>query len=271
MLKTMKSPKEHALDRLLVKKLTGKPLDAARWLLADPEVQALQDYANTVSIVRLNFNDHGPVHMRVVTLNAIHMAELLTDAGIPLSIEKEGVGSREDGLVAVLSAAFLHDIGMSIGREDHEKHSLMLAFPILDRMLATLYPVTAMPIRVAVRSLALEGIIGHMAHTKIHSLEAGLIPIADGCDMAKGRARIPMMLNEDPRAGDIHRYSAAAVESVTIEKGKERPIRIHVQMAQSVGFFQVEEVLLPKINISPVRPLIELVAQVREEKSRQYV
>jgi metal-dependent HD superfamily phosphatase/phosphodiesterase len=266
----MKSPKEHALDRILIKQLSGKPLEAAKWLLADPEVQALQDYANTVSIVRLNFNDHGPVHMRVVTLNAIRMASLLTDAGVPLSLEKEGVGSHDDAMVAILGAAFLHDIGMTIGREDHEKHSLMLAFPILDRMLAALYP-DSMPVRVAVRSVALEGIIGHMAKTKIHSMEAGLIPIADGCDMAKGRARIPMMLNEDPRAGDIHRYSAAAVESVTIEKGKLRPIRIHVQMAQSVGFFQVEEVLLPKINISPVRPLIELVAQVRDEKARQYV
>jgi metal-dependent HD superfamily phosphatase/phosphodiesterase len=29
-----------------------------------------------------------------------------------------------------------------------------------------------------------------MARTKIHSIEAGIIPIADGCDMAKGRARI---------------------------------------------------------------------------------
>jgi metal-dependent HD superfamily phosphatase/phosphodiesterase len=266
----MKSPKEHALDRLLIKKLSGKPLEAARWLLADPEVQALQDYANTVSIVRLNFNDHGPVHMRVVALNAIRMAGLLTDAGIPLSLEKEGLGTRDDALVAVLGAAFLHDVGMSIGRDHHENNSMLLAYPILDRMAAALYP-DAMPMRVAVRSLALEGIVGHMAHTRIHSMEAGIIPVADGCDMAKGRARIPMMLNEDPRAGDIHRYSAAAIESVTIEKGKQHPIRIHVQMTQSVGFFQVEEVLLPKINISPVRPYIELVAQVADEKTRQYV
>lgn len=266
----MKSPKEQAIDRLLVKDLSGKPLEAAQWLIADPEVHALQEYANTVSIVRLNFNDHGPVHMRMVTLNAMRMATLLADAGVPLSLEKEGVGSLEDARVAVFAAAFLHDIGMSIGREDHEKHSMLLAMPVLDRLLTALYPL-ALPLRIALRSLALEGIIGHMAHTKIHSMEAGLIPIADGCDMAKGRARIPMMLNEDPRAGDIHRYSAAAVESVTIEKGRQRPIRIHVQMMQSVGFFQVEEVLLPKINISPVRPHIELVAQVRDEKPRQYV
>lgn len=266
----MKSPKEQALDRLLTKRLSGKPLEAANWLMADPEVKALQDYANTVSIVRLNFNDHGPVHMRVVALNAIRMTTLLGDAGIPLSLEKEGVGSRDDAMVAVLAAAFLHDIGMTIGRADHEMSSILLAYPILDRLLSELYPRSIM-LRVAIRSLALEGIIGHMARTKIHSIEAGIIPVADGCDMAKGRARIPMMLNEDPRAGDIHRYSAAAVESVTIDKGTVRPIRIHVQMMQSVGFYQVEEVLLPKINASPVRPYIELIAQVREEKPRQYI
>ena len=35
-----------------------------------------------------------------------------------------------------------------------------------------------------------EGIIGHMGHEKIHSIEAGTVLVADGTDMTKGRARM---------------------------------------------------------------------------------
>ncbi len=37
--------------------------------------------------------------------------------------------------------------------------------------------------------------------------------IADGCDMERGRARIPMMLNTESRVGDIHKYSATSILS----------------------------------------------------------
>ena len=49
--------------------------------------------------------------------------------------------------------------------------------------------------RVTVRSLAMEGIIGHIGTHKIHSLEAGIILIADGCDMTKSKAHIPLGLD----------------------------------------------------------------------------
>ncbi len=266
----MKSPKETALDRRLLLSLVGTCRRVAELLIADPEVHALQEYANTVSIVRLNYNDHGPVHMRLVTLNALRLAHILQEANIPLSLEREEIASAQDACIAVLLAAFLHDIGMSVCRDAHEEHSARLALPILDRILGNVFP-DNIPLRVALRSVALEGIIGHMGHRIIHSLEAGLIPVADGCDMAKGRARIPMLLQESARAGDIHRYSASAVEKVEILKGEKRPIRISVRMTQSVGLFQVEEVLWPKIRTSPIQPWIELLAQVRDEKPRQYL
>jgi len=266
----MKSPKEVALDRRLLHSLEGLLRRVAERLIGDPEVHVLQEYANAVSIVRLGYNDHGPVHMRLVTLNALRMAQILGEAGVPLSLEREGLATPEEARVAVLLAAFLHDIGMSVCRDAHEEHSAALALPILDRILAEAFP-DALPLRIALRSVALEGIIGHMGHRTIHSLEAGLIPVADGCDMAKGRARIPMMRQETVRVGDIHRYSASAVDKVEILPGEQRPIRITVRMAQSVGLFQVEEVLWAKIQASPIQPYIELLAQVRDEKPRQYL
>ena len=122
-----------------------------------------------------------------------------------------------------------------------------------------------------IRSLALEGITGHMGNRTIHSLEAGVIQIADGCDMTKGRARIPIALGLAQKTGHIHQYSANSIEGVQINAGQEKPIRIDVFMSNESGFFQVEEVLLKKIAGSTAKTYIELYAQVREEEARQYL
>ncbi|MCX7024122.1 MAG: HD domain-containing protein [Spirochaetes bacterium] len=266
----MKSGKESSLDRRLVAGLTGKVREAAELLIGDEEVQALQEYANVVAIRRLNYNDHGPVHMRKVAINALAMADMLAAGSVRMSLESDEAGSFEDSKTAVLMAAFMHDIGMSLGRQNHEIAGVILAAPIVTRLLESLYP-GEISRRVILRSLVLEGIQGHMATQRIHSVEAGLILIADGCDMEKGRSRIPMMLSTEPRAGDIHQYSAAAVERVVIGKGERHPIRISVEMSESVGFFQVEEVLLQKVNMSPAKPYIELYAWVTGEEPRKYV
>ena len=68
-------------EEALKTKILGR-LDLSREV-EDEELQELQDYANNVSIKRLGYNDHGPVHMRQVVGNAIKMLNLLQDAGIP--------------------------------------------------------------------------------------------------------------------------------------------------------------------------------------------
>ncbi len=246
----MKSPKQVGLENEIRSRLTGMVRTAADILLDDQEIQHLQEYANVVSIKRLGYNDHGPVHMRTVVLNAIIMADLMHAAGIPLSLQADDAGTYEDSLVGLLLAGMLHDVGMSIGRADHEHDGVWLALPIMDRVLAQVYGADIAR-RVVVRSLAVECIVGHMATQRVHSLEAGIILVADGCDMEKGRARIPMMIATESRVGDIHKYSASAIEQVKLERGVQRPIRITVEMKATVGFFQVEEVLLHKIDWSP--------------------
>jgi metal-dependent HD superfamily phosphatase/phosphodiesterase len=269
----MRSQKEIALDGELMEAAAARGLSAAalegiRTLLADEEVRAMQEYANTVSIKRLSYNDHGPVHMRTVALNAVIMMGLLREAGIPTSLEKEEAGLFEDSLVGVFMAASLHDIGMSIGRQDHELHSAYLAAPLLDRFLRLIYPQNIQK-QVMVRSLALEGIAGHMGSRTIHSLEAGIILVADGCDMKKGRARISMALAPGPRVGDIHQFSANSIEEVHILRGEEKPIRIEVSMSAEVGLFQIEEVLLGKIAASPAKGYIELYSRVLDTPPRR--
>lgn len=265
-----KSPKEIALERVIRKRLSGLALQAANLIFDDPEVHAMQEFANVVSIKRLGFNDHGPVHMRKAALNALTLGGLLTQASVEMNLQREQMGTAEDSMVAVVVASLLHDLGMTVAREDHELYSITLALPIVEKVLATLYS-EHFEKRVFLRSMIVEGIAGHMATRKIHSLEAGLVLIGDGCDMEKGRARIPNLLNIAPRVGDMHRYSAASIQKVNILPGQSKPIRIHVEMSQSVGFFQIEEVLFPKIASSPVKPYIELLANVEGEEPLQYL
>lgn len=278
----MKSPKEINVDQKLMTltkeiiELTAEkdqlPLLVIKELIDDPEIEAIQNYANNVSIIRLGFNDHGPVHMRTVCRNALKMLKILSLSGIRTSLEDEQDGSFSDSVTAVILAGFFHDFGMTIGRQDHELYSGILSQPIIDRILYKFLPEKKdLNRRVIIRSMAMEGILGHMGTRRIHSIEAGLILVADGCDMTKGRARIPMELNTKPTVGDIHKYSANSIEKVKIHQGIEKPIQIEVFMSSDVGFFQIEEVLIPKINSSPARDFVELFAGIEGKGLKKYL
>ena len=271
----MRSGKELSLDNKILEKiqsmkLSEKPKQLVELLLQDDEIQVMQEYANTVSIVRLKYNDHGPVHMRTVALNSLIMMELLREAEVKTSIQKEEYGDFEDSLAAVFCGSFLHDIGMSVGRENHELHSITMAYSVLERILKKVYEKSIQK-QVMIRSLAVEAISGHMGTRSIHSLEAGIVQVADGCDMKKGRARIPMAISEGPRVGDIHQYSAQAINELKIQAGKEKPISIHIEMSSEVGLFQVEEVLLNKIASGTAKNYIELYAILSGGEPKRYL
>lgn len=277
-----KSPKEIQVEEkitALVTKIVDEqtfdddlPLRLWNHLQSNQEIAAIQDYANIVSIGRLGLNDHGPVHMKIVCRNALKMLNIIHAVGVKTSLEKENVGSFADSVAAVMLASLLHDSGMTIGRNGHELYSGIISYSIIEKVLSQLLPETSNILRrTIIRSIAMEGIIGHMATHPIHSIEAGLILIADGCDMTKGRARIPLEIPSKPTEGDIHKYSANSIEKVKIEQGHERPLKIEIHMKAEVGFFQVEEVLIPKIQSSPAKNLLELYAGVDGEEMKRYI
>lgn len=278
----MTSPKELSMNQKIVSltkeiiELTSEkddlPLKVVQLLIDDAEVQTIQDYANTVSIVRLGFNDHGPVHMRTVCRNALKMLKIFYQAKIQTSLEKEQAGTFADSVTAVILASFFHDFGMTVGRQDHELYSAIIGQPIINSILKKVLPEEKdLKRRVTIYAMAMEGIIGHMGTRKIHSVEAGIILVADGCDMTKGRARIPMEINTKPSVGDIHKYSANSIEKVKILAGEEKPIKIEVHMSAVAGFFQIEEVLLQKISCSPIKDFIELYAGVDDDEMKKYL
>lgn len=275
-----KSPKEiHVEEKItsIITSIVGKQIDNDEmpirlWNIIqnDAEIKAIHDYANNVSISRLGLNDHGPVHMKTVCYNALKMLRILHDAEVLTSLEKEGVGTFADSVSAVMIASLLHDAGMTIARKRHELYSGIITYNIIKELLTKVIPDDVRR-RTIIQSMAMEGIVGHMATNPIHSIEAGLILIADGCDMTKGRARITLEIPSKPTEGDIHKYSANSIERVKIRHGIERPVKIEVHMRSEVGFFQVEEVLIPKIQSSPAKHLVELYAGVEGEEMKKYI
>ena len=267
-----KSPKEIQVEEKITELVTkivdgqtsGDDLPMRLWnsLRNNQEIVAIQNYANMVSIGRLGLNDHGPVHMKTVCRNALKMLSILHTAGMQTSLEKENIGTFADSIAAVMLASLLHDSGMTIGRKGHELYSGIISYSIIEKVLSQLLPEDGDILRrTIIRSIAIEGIIGHMATHPIHSVEAGII----------GRARIPLEIPSKPAEGDIHKYSANAIEKVKIGQGNERPLKIEIHMRAEVGFFQVEEVLIPKIQSSPAKSMLELYAGVEGEEMKRYM
>jgi hypothetical protein len=264
------APKEQSLDRALLDRATGPARLLLERLLADQEVYLLHSYANAVSIRRLGYNDHGPVHARITTYNSLKLLQKLHAAGVKTSLEADQVGTFEDSQAAVVLGCFLHDLGMTVTRDAHEWHSIQLADPFIRRYLDEVFPDDPAR-RVVLRSLAHEVIVGHMGHSRIHSVEAGTVLVADGTDMTRGRSRIPMNMEHDPTVGDMHRYSAGSITRVDITEGDAKPVRITIRMEDRTGLFQVEEVLMGKVKQSPIMGYLEICAIVGEQAPMFYL
>lgn len=264
------SSKHRELDDVLLEHSKGKVNEVIEYLINHEELHLYHSYANAVAVRRLGFNDHGPVHARIVTYNTLKLLQLLHDADIDTSLEEEGVGSYEDSQIAAVLGAFLHDIGMGVTREAHEWHTGMLVDPYIREALDHVYP-EGHSMRTVVRAMAHEAIVGHMATVRIHSLEAGAVLVADGTDMSKGRSRIPQLINSDPVVGDMHRFSASAITRVDICPGETKPIRIAVSMENVTGLFQIEEILMTKVKASPLMNHLEVCALVGSEEPRFYL
>lgn len=228
---------------------------------ADEDLYGLWIAANVNAVDRLNMTDHGPVHVKIVMNIAIRMLRLLADAGIEPSVSVNYGLSAQDAEVVVALAALLHDIGMSIHRDDHEAFSLILSERKLREMLPEVYGPHEQTI---IRSEILHAIISHRTGGKPLTLEAGVVRIADALDMAKGRSRIPFSAG----SLSIHSVSAAAVESVSLKRGDDKPICVTVELSNSAGLFQLDRFVRHKLEGSALESLVEVQAKVGEEERR---
>ncbi len=228
---------------------------------ADEDLYGLWIAGNVNAVDRLNMTDHGPVHVKIVMNIAVRMLRLLVEAGVEPSLSINYGMAAQDAEVVVAMAALLHDVGLSIHREDHEAYSLILAEGKLKELLPTVYGPHEATI---VRSDILHAIISHRTGGKPLTLEAGVVRIADALDMAKGRSRIPF----EAGSLSIHSVSAAAVEAVTLSRGEEKPICVTVELSNSAGLFQLDRFVRHKLEGSALAGLVEVQATVGEEERR---
>jgi len=229
---------------------------------ADEELTQWWKCANVNVVDRQGMTDHGEVHIRIVANAALKLLRLLADAGIRSSIESTYEMTADDAEVVVVAAAALHDVGIAVHRADHEQFSVPIAVSLLPRLLGNLYSPAE---RVIVQAETLHAIIAHSWEAQCLTIEAGVVKVADALDITQGRSRIPYEAGQT----SIHTISAAAIDQVHLLKGEESPIRIEIEMSNSAGVFQVDELLKRKLRNSSIAPYVQVVAQIEGETEKR--
>jgi metal-dependent HD superfamily phosphatase/phosphodiesterase len=219
-------------------------------------------HAAQVTAERYGMSDHSWVHLRIVLNGALRLFRLLHQRGVQSSIEVDYAMRAADAEVVIAGGCLLHDIGMSIHRIDHEAYSLFLAADTLDALLEGVYEE---PERTVVASEILHAVIGHRKGGRPLTLEAGIVRVADALDMEHGRSRVSL----ETHLPNIHSLSAAAIDDVRILPGEERTIRIEIEMNNSAGVFQVDELLATKLRGSGLEDHIEIVARIEAEHEKR--
>jgi metal-dependent HD superfamily phosphatase/phosphodiesterase len=230
----------------------------------DVELQTLWRCSNVIAVDRLGYNDHGPIHVKIVSNGALKMLRLLIENDVMPNIQTEYEMSVEDAEVVVVLASIMHDLGMSFIRDNHTLFSIPLAISILRRCLPLAYTTEESTI---VMSEIIHAIISHHAPNMPLTVEAGVVKIADALDMEKGRARVPY----EAGSMNIHSVSAIAIEKVRIESGTVRPIAIHIEMSNPAGIFQVDELLGAKIEGSGIERYVHVEAHIKEGEETRIV
>jgi metal-dependent HD superfamily phosphatase/phosphodiesterase len=251
--------------KTIAENLKGYPkaLRFFEMLRADEETTVYLSLANYIAVRKLGYNDHGPIHARIVTANGLRILKLVMESEDLALDSTTGLGlSEDDAHLIVAAACFLHDIGNAIHREEHEMFSVIIAKDILDRLLPELYP--DLQSRIEVTEQILHALTAHDEADDALTIESAIVVIADGCDITKGRGRLAFDLGKH----DIHSVSALSIESVEIVKGKTMPIKIHVKMSNSAGIYQLQETLGKKVANSPLRDHIEIVAELTPSKAQ---
>ena len=236
----------------------------ARFLEAANASTALKArwHVQQVTAERMDMNDHSWVHLQIVLNRALHLFRLLHRAGLQSSVEKDYSMSNKDAEVVIAGGCLLHDLGMSIHRTDHEAFSLFLAADLLPQLLAKVYEE---PERTVITSEILHAIIGHRKGGRPLTLEAGVVRVADALDMEHGRSRVAF----ETSLPNIHSLSAAAIDEVRIVAGEERAVRIEVEMNNSAGVFQVDELMANKLRGSGLEDHVEFIARIDAEHEKR--
>jgi metal-dependent HD superfamily phosphatase/phosphodiesterase len=239
-------------------KKNAKLVSLLKIINADEELQQLWTVANVNAMERLGMSDHGGVHIQIVANACVKILRLLVAAGVEPSVVADHGLTNDDAEVVVVLAACLHDVGMTVHRDHHETYSLIIAYPKARAILGSMYSEPELTI---MTSEVLHAVIAHRQNERCLTIEAGVLKVGDALDMTEGRSRIPFEAGEL----NIHAVSAMAVSDVTIKKGDDRPVHVAIQMNNSSGIFQVDELLKKKLASSSIARYVEVSARIESE------
>ncbi|WP_418282235.1 HD domain-containing protein [Halorubrum sp. DTA98] len=222
-------------------------------ITSDPEITTYLEAQNVNAVSRKGYNDHGTKHIEIVRNRALQLYELLKRGDVEFNgAGDQGLDEADEPVILAL-AATLHDIGHVVHRDDHSYYSLPLAADILDRILAEFYET---PAAVRVKSEVLHAILCHHIEEEPLTREAGVIRIADGLDMERGRSRVPY----EKGGRGINTISSQAIERVVLCEGDRSPVRVEIQMTNAAGVYQVDSLLKAKVEGSMLESEVRIVA-----------
>ncbi|SMO44331.1 HD domain-containing protein [Halorubrum cibi] len=219
----------------------------------DPEITTYLEAQNVNAVDRKGYNDHGTKHVEIVRNRALRLYDLLKAGGVEFN------GARQQGLeeadepVIIALAATLHDIGHVVHRDEHSYYSIPLAADVLDRFLPEFYDVSE---QVRVKAEVLHAILCHHTEEETLTREAGVIRIADGLDMERGRSRVPY----EKGGRGINTVSSQAIESVILHPDEELPVQVEIRMNNAAGVYQVDSLLKAKVEGSMLQDVVRIVA-----------
>lgn len=227
------------------------------------ELEGYLESANVNAVKRLQYSDHGSTHVKIVSNAALKILRILMKRGVKPSVVKGHEFSEEDAEVVVVLASAFHDIGMIVHRKDHDLMGVLIAQKFVEDILEEIYEGKEKAIMV---SEVLSAMYPHDVRGKPFTVEAGIVSVADSLDMAEGRARIPF----EAGGKDIHSVYAMAIKNVKISEGEEdeEPVQIKIDMSNSAGIFQIDELLKKKVQTSGIQEYFKIVVEIESEEEK---
>ena len=179
---------------------------------------AIREYIKSAdsSLLALGFTEHSFAHVGKVAADAEMILQTL------------GYSEREIELVKI--AAYLHDIGNLVNREEHSQSGAVMAFRILDNL--------GMPPSEIATIVTAIGNHDEGTGVPVNALSAALI-LADKSDVRRSRVR-----NTDVANFDIHdrvNYSVKSSRLVTNVEEKEICLELEIETKYSsvMDYFEI--------------------------------
>ena len=232
---------------------------------ANKRLETYWKCCNINVVDRLHMNDHGPVHIKIISNIGLKILRMLFEAGVTPAIVKDHKMDAKDAEVVVFLGCCLHDIGLIVSRKNHADYSVPIALSLLPSLLGDVYGEEE---NAVVTAETLHAVRAHETDMTPLTVEAGVVRFADALDMVGGRARIPF------QAGliTIHSVSAMAIDKVEIKKGKkDKPIVVEIGLANSAGIFQIDELLKNKLKGSTIEDYVHVVARIEAGPEKKII